>query len=243
MKILKIFLASSSELANDRKEFELFIGRENKTLAKKNLFLELITWEDFINSMSRTRLQQEYNNAIKSCDIFLLLFFSKVGKYTKEEFETAFGNFKSHNKPLIFTYFKNSEIKIGNLKKNDILSLWAFQDRLSELGHFQTVYENTDDLKNQFKRQLDKVLDDFVEGNISEVGQVLETLNGINEQNEKVILELMDYEVPKTKEFLVDESGFNKRKINRIINRLIKKDLVNRAPKNSLYQWVKTEPK
>ena len=242
MDILRVFLASSSELAHDRREVELFIGRENKALAKKNMFLELVIWEDFINAMARTRLQDKYNEAIKSCDIFLLLFFSKVGKYTKEEFETAFGHFKLTNKPLIFTYFKNASLKIGALQKNDTLSLWAFQDRLSELGHFQTYYESIGDLKYQFKCQLEIILDDHKgDKTIVDVSQALESLNGINEQNEKVLLELMDSKMPRTKEFLMEESGFNKRKINRIVNRLIRKNQIQRTQDSNETLWIKSE--
>ena len=100
---IKLFLASSSELEEDRKEFELFINRKNKELIKKNIFIRLEILEDFLDSMSQTRLQDEYNKVIKKCDIFIMLFFTKVGKYTLKEFETAFKQFKKTNKPLIYT--------------------------------------------------------------------------------------------------------------------------------------------
>lgn len=73
-KIIKIFLASSSELESDRREFEIFINRENNEYIKKNIFLELILWEDFIDAMSATRLQDQYNRAVEGCDIFISLF-------------------------------------------------------------------------------------------------------------------------------------------------------------------------
>jgi hypothetical protein len=155
----KIFLASSSELKNDRVEFELFINRKNKEWHDKGIFLELIAWEDFIDAMSQARLQDEYNQAIRKCDIFVMLFFTKVGKYTNEEFETAFGQFKKTNKPFIYTYFKDAAITTGSVNRKDMLSLYAFQDKLDSLGHFYTVYKNIDDLKYQFERQLNKLAD------------------------------------------------------------------------------------
>jgi hypothetical protein len=39
-----------------------------------------------------------------------MLFATKVGKYTAEEFKTAFGSFKKNHKPLIFTYFKIAQV-------------------------------------------------------------------------------------------------------------------------------------
>ncbi len=155
----KIFLASSSELKDDRVAFELYINRKNKEWHDKGIFLELISWEDFLDAMSQERLQDEYNKAIRECDIFVMLFFTKVGKYTNEEFETAFGQFKKTNKPFIYTYFKDAAITTGSANRKDLMSLYAFQDKLDRLGHFYTVYKNIDDLKYQFERQLDKLAD------------------------------------------------------------------------------------
>lgn len=158
-KTITIFLASSSELKSDREQFEIFINRENKRLQTKDIFLNLEVWEDFIDSISPSRLQDEYNTMIKNSDIFISLFFSKVGKYTSEEFDTAFKNFKKTGKPLIYTYFKTGDVDITMLSKKDLESKELFQEKLSSLGHFFTLYKNIDDLKYKFKMQLEKVID------------------------------------------------------------------------------------
>jgi hypothetical protein len=118
----KLFLASSLELREDRREFEIFINRKNKDSAGRGVSLELVVCEDFVDAMSQTRLQDEYNKAIRDCDIFVMLFSTKVGRYTAEEFETAFKSFKVTGKPLIFTYFKNAQI-------NRVWIFLATQDR------------------------------------------------------------------------------------------------------------------
>lgn len=155
---IHIFLASSSELKVDRKEFELFINRENKLLLDKGVFLYLDIWEDFIDAMSPTRLQDEYNKAVIRCDIFVSLFFTKAGIFTEEEFDTAYGQFIRKGKPYVYTYFKNAPINTGELNKKDLDSLLQFKEKLQELGHFPTAYKTIDDLKSQFKRQLDKLI-------------------------------------------------------------------------------------
>jgi hypothetical protein len=48
------------------------------------VFLDLVIWEDFLDAMSQTRLQDEYNRAIRDCDLFVMLFSTRVGKYTEE---------------------------------------------------------------------------------------------------------------------------------------------------------------
>jgi hypothetical protein len=118
-----------------------------------------VVWEDFLDAMSHTRLQDEYNRAIRECDLFVMLFWTKVGQYTEEEFETAFGQFRATSKPFIFTYFKDAKISgsKASADKQDLTGLRAFQERFSALGHFYSTYKNTDELRYQLSQQLDKL--------------------------------------------------------------------------------------
>jgi hypothetical protein len=158
---IRLFLASSSELESDRDAFDLYFRQRNDQLLGKGFYLEIVRWENFLDAMSDTRLQDEYNKAIRGCDIFVSLFFTKTGKFTEEEFDIAHRRFKSSGKPLIYTFFKNADIKTGSAPKEDLKSLWAFQDKLKELGHFHTVYDGIEHLKRQFRDQLDKLLEQY----------------------------------------------------------------------------------
>jgi len=154
----KLFLASSAELKEDRRDFEVFINRKNKDWAARGVFLDLVIWEDFLDAVSQTRLQDEYNREIRRCDLFVMLCWTKVGRYTQEEFETAFAQFKAANRPFIFTYFKDAPISTGSADKKDLMSLWAFQEKLDTLGHFYTRYKTSDALQLHFSSQLDKLV-------------------------------------------------------------------------------------
>lgn len=153
----RIFLASSAELLEDRRTFEIFVDRQNKRWHERGLFLELVIWEDFIDAMSATRLQDEYNRAIQQCDLFVMLFWTKVGLYTAEEFETAFQQFKATGRPLVYTYFKDASAPDGRVDDDDMASLYGFKSKLKKLGHFYTSYANTDALCRQFGEQLEKL--------------------------------------------------------------------------------------
>lgn len=158
MKTIKIFLASSNELKDEREKFRNFISLENDRLHKKGIYFQIIQWEYFLDEISDTRLQDEYNNELKVCDIALCLFFTKVGIFTEEEFDTAYTKFKADGNPKIWTYFKNAEIKTGTISK-EINSLINFKEKLKELGHFATEYISTEDLHLKFKRQLEYYID------------------------------------------------------------------------------------
>jgi tetratricopeptide (TPR) repeat protein len=159
MKTTRLFLASSSELMDDRKEFEIFINRKNKEWYKKGIFLELIIWEDFLEPVAQTRLQNEYNKEIAGCDLFVMLYFTKVGKFTEEEFDVAYEQFKSSGKPLIYPYFKEVDKATVVANPDDFKSLCAFQEKLEKLGDYQRFYKNIDELKFKFNQQLDKLFD------------------------------------------------------------------------------------
>ena len=154
-RIIKIFLASSSELKEDRDAFDLYFRQQNDRLRKQGIYLEIVRWEYFLDALSETRLQDEYNREVKACDIFVSLFFTKTGKYTEEEFDTAHKQFLDTGKPLTYTFFKNAPVNSGDIK-DEINSLLNFKKKLADLGHFYTSYDDINHLKLKFSEQLDK---------------------------------------------------------------------------------------
>ena len=149
----KIFIASSMELSEDRKAFRELIMEQNNAWHEHGAFLQVVGWEHFLDAVSETRLQDEYNKAIRDCDIFVLLFHSKVGKYSCEEFETAYAHFKATAKPLLYTYYKPAD-PAKTSSDEDRQSLADFKQRLHDIGHFATRYENLQELQLKFLQQL-----------------------------------------------------------------------------------------
>jgi hypothetical protein len=156
-RTIRIFLASSSELREDRDEFDSHFRRENDRLIEQGLYLKILRWEYFLDAVSHTRLQDEYNKSIRDCDIFVCLFFTKTGKFTEEEFDVAFKKFKENDRPQIFTFFKKGSVEIDSLSGDDVKSLRAFQKKLTDLGHFWTSYKNVEDLKLRFLDQMERL--------------------------------------------------------------------------------------
>ena len=150
MKKIKLFLASSNELKTDREKFEIEIYRKCKAWVEQGIFLHLDIWEDLSARMSKTRSQDEYNRKIERADLFVLMACSKVGMYTAEEFEKAFGAFEKTRKPFIFTYFKEPD---GRTQP----SLQNFKDRLAKLRHFYARYTDFSHLWYQFNKELDRL--------------------------------------------------------------------------------------
>jgi hypothetical protein len=159
-RTIQIFLASSYELLTDRDQFELYFRQQNDHYRAQGIYLEIVRWENFFDAMSATRKQDDYNAALKDCDIFLSLFFTKIGKYTEEEFTAAHAQFKSSGRPYIFTFFKDGDISsnMSSAQEDDLQTLWAFKKKLKALEHFPTSYKDAEHLKRQFTDQLKHLL-------------------------------------------------------------------------------------
>ncbi|MEM9889211.1 MAG: COR domain-containing protein, partial [Bacteroidota bacterium] len=162
LKTIELFLASSSELEAERRAIEIWLGRENKQWVKKGIFFHLNIWEDFLDSISITRKQDDYNEKVLRSDIFISLFGTKVGKYTEEEFDTAFGSFLDGGKPkYIYTFFQEAEMNITKIDEVQFLNYKRFEKEIRKAGHFTNYFKTTEGLILQLKQQLDKILEEM----------------------------------------------------------------------------------
>ncbi len=158
LRTVTIFLASSSELANDRDAFDLYFRQQNDHLKEEGVYLKIIRWETFLDAMSASRLQDEYNRAVRDSDIFVSLFATKAGKFTREEFQVALESLETTGtKPIIYTYFKNAKVSASGADREALQSLWEFQDKLERRGHYKTDYDDAEHLKRHFRDQLDEL--------------------------------------------------------------------------------------
>lgn len=93
MDAINVFLASSNELFKERVRFGDFIRQKDDEFEEtKGIRVKLLKWEDFSSFYSRERKQEEYNSTIRTSKVFVALFRTKLGCYTKEECEVALQN-------------------------------------------------------------------------------------------------------------------------------------------------------
>lgn len=149
MKKIKVFIASSAELNEDKQMFDLYFSDKNKIYRDRNIDFDQRTWMDFSSSLNDGRLQDRYNNYIRECDIVIFLFHTRMGRYTKEELEVAHQIYlkSKASKPKIFVYFKEEGLTDDSLK-----DFKSYCER--DLGHFCDLYTNYDDLRIKFDKQL-----------------------------------------------------------------------------------------
>ena len=158
LRTIRIFLASSQELREDRDAFDLYFRQQNDRLRDGGSYLEIVRWENFLDAMSNSRLQDEYNKAVRSCDVFVSLFFTKTGRFTEEEFDVAHASFIERGKPRVYTFFKNANVLMDEID-HEVFTLLDFKKKLKTHGHFYTTYNDIEHLKRQFRDQIDELLE------------------------------------------------------------------------------------
>lgn len=190
-KSIRVFLASSNELIEDRNAFELMIERKNKLWAKSERpYIDLQKWEIYSEAVTPTRSQDEYNKVIKTTDILVVLVWKKVGKYTLEEFQFARKQFIQSGKPTILVYQKKSE--------NIETSLEEYLNFLHKEGneYFHGQYDAFSTLENKFLNELDHYLNKNRILKLSPDDQIrLELLEGLERRYTKRLQKKMDSEI------------------------------------------------
>lgn len=154
MRTIKIFLASSEELENDRNAFGNLVRRLDRLYEKRGVRIELFEWEDHDAACNDRRKQDEYNDEVRASDMFLALFHTKAGKFTIEEFDVATEEFRRTGiKPKSYVYMRDILPE-----ENESAELAAFKKRLlEEMGHYWSRYNNRDSMQLHFVMQLQLV--------------------------------------------------------------------------------------
>ena len=169
MKTIKIFLASSDELKLDRVAFGNLVRRLDDIYEKRGMRIKLVEWEDTDAAYNGLRKQDEYNEEIRSSDMFLALFKIKAGRYTIEEFNVASDEFKKKARPKVYAYCRT----LHNTEKESPELTEFKRTLLEELGHYWCNYYNEDSLQLHFILQLQLIENnilsnlDLKEGRIS----------------------------------------------------------------------------
>ncbi|NIM10936.1 MAG: NACHT domain-containing protein [Candidatus Aminicenantes bacterium] len=157
LKKYKVFLASSGELAIERKEIAVMISRQNNKWTEKDIYMELVVWEDLLHSFrgKDERIQDYFNKEMLKCDIVIALFYRKVGQFTEEEFRLAYENLKKGKKPnFLFVYFKSGKIEIEEVNE-DILKVGKLKKEIQEYQQIYGTFTSIEDLILKLQRKLE----------------------------------------------------------------------------------------
>ncbi len=151
MKKFKVFIASSEELKLERLELIDCKVHMQKEFRKQGFEIELVIWESLDASMGEQHKQDDYNEKLKECDLFIGLFSSRFGEYTKKECEVAFAGMQNGENPkrMHFFFKENSApspelVEFKNSIKADNSNL------ISEFANSKELRDGFLDFLNEF---------------------------------------------------------------------------------------------
>ncbi len=151
---IKLFLASSSGMKEERERVELLIAKENRRLCDRNIFLNLVIWEDLKQSFQGDRIQDYINEVLLEYDVVIFTFWNKVGDFTKEEFDVAYQRFKEGKKPrYLYVLFKSTKVDVDEIDE-EILKIKKLKKEIEGAEQIYKSFQSNEDLVSQLKDQL-----------------------------------------------------------------------------------------
>jgi len=170
--ILQVFVASPSDLKDERIALESVVKELNQTLSESTgAFLELIKWETHATPGFSSDPQAVINEQIgDKYDIFIGMLSTKFGSPTPragsgtvEEFERAFERFnKNPNDLRIMFYFKDPEVRASEIDLDQYKRVKEFQKKLGEKGLYAT-FSTTEDFVAMVRLHLSRQLQEWAE--------------------------------------------------------------------------------
>lgn len=154
MKTIKIFLASSEELKNERIAFGNLVRQLDDIFMRRGTHIQLVVWEELNTTFSagRSRTQDEYNEKVRQCDIFVAMFHTRAGQYTLEEVDVAMDENTRRQAPKLLIYCR--ELKPDEQESPE---LTKFKQRLDhELQYFWKKYASSDSMQLDFVMWLNR---------------------------------------------------------------------------------------
>lgn len=164
--ILNVFVASPSDVHDERKALDSIVQELNKTWSKSlNLRLDLLKWETDTHPSFGEYSQGVINKQIADeYDIFIAIFWSKIGTPTPnadsgtlEEFDRAYAKFKSGLPIEIMVYFKDQAIPPSKMDATQLLKINELKTNLGEKGGLYWAFETTEEFTSLLRAHLSKV--------------------------------------------------------------------------------------
>lgn len=154
---IKIFIASSSELSDERKESIVVLTELNKRYP--HLHFEPVLFEIDTPSGNfpwKERIQDGINPLLNEAHIVVVLFYSKAGEFTREELESALSQQKK-----VYLYLKEGFAPKGVEETKKYLELQELKENIDKESSLRyQLYKTVSEYYGILYRDLDKYIDE-----------------------------------------------------------------------------------
>lgn len=145
MKTIKIMIAASEEMHEEKLEFSNLIEHLNEVLEPRGIELKRIKWNPETDGSI-----EEFKSKLKECEMCLTLYWRDLAGNSGQELDTAYQELKDGNNPRnLYVFFKepteNLSEALRDFKANFV----------THYGHFFCRFENVDTMNLHFILQFE----------------------------------------------------------------------------------------
>ena len=145
MRTIKILIAATEELHNEKIQFQTLIEQLNIALVSRGIKLERIKWDP-----ENDGTIEDFKDKICQCEMCLSLYWRELASNSESELRVAYQSLKEGSNPRnLYIFFKESSDEVSN-------ALQDFKANfVNEYGHFFCKFENVDTMNLQFILQFE----------------------------------------------------------------------------------------
>jgi tetratricopeptide (TPR) repeat protein len=145
MKTIKIMIAASEEMHEEKLEFTNLIEHLNEVLEPRGIELKRIKWNPETDGTI-----EEYKAKLKECEMCLTLYWRDLSDNSEQELDAAFKELKNGNNPRnLYVFFKESTEDLTDALKDFKANF------VINYGHFFCKFENVDTMNLHFILQFE----------------------------------------------------------------------------------------
>ena len=162
--VLKVFVSSPQDVAEERGVFEEVVRELNSTWADTlGIRLDVVRWETHTAPGFGKDPQDVINNQISdSYDIFIGIMWTRfgtptprAGSGTEEEFLRAYDRYKEDQSSIeIMFYFKTTPVSPVDLDPDQLRAISEFRSKLKDAGGFYSKFGSIEEFRNSITRHL-----------------------------------------------------------------------------------------
>lgn len=165
-KVLKVFIASPGDLADERRAAKQVVDRFNLNWSERlGYHVELVGWEDTVAVFGRP--QSVINEDLAKCELFIGMIWRKWGtapggEYTsgfEEEFQSSIERRIKSGKPEISLYFKEVDQSLLSDPGDDLKKVLTFKERVTQ--ERKIIFKTFADL-SKFREEIESCIAAYV---------------------------------------------------------------------------------
>ena len=159
---LRLFLAAPADVSDEREAVREVVKRVNLQIGERvGLAIDIVEWPTNMVPGISTEPQDVINRQIGKCEIFIILFWKRLGTPTAahlsgtiEEFERGYDAWKNDPKTQIFVYFSRRPFSPALEDMPQLTRLLEFKRELSARGVLYYTFETTHEFETKLHDHL-----------------------------------------------------------------------------------------